>query len=187
MLTSMVTSLQALNASSSPSSYLNMLTPDQITMLTPLFIEAPEEILKGFSSLSSFSTLVNQAVQIPTTDCCKYARNNRKLFAKYAIPVLTSNTQLTYSNFLAMGDCFASVLPIEYFVGMNETDFLSYFPSVGKPFQPDANETTNMIAKIELLAASQNDLETFVFQTLQSLSAYYPTLDTLNAVKAKIK
>lgn len=186
MLDSLVTTLRNLNGNTTNATvYLNTLTVDQLNVLYPLFIEAPEELIRSFSTLSSFQTVVNRAVKIEDANCCDYARSNRKIFAEYALPFITSNARIAYSNLLALGKCFATVLPLDKFLGMDATDFLNYFPNIGRVYQPDTTETSDVIAKINALTSSQSSQETFVFTTLKDLAMYYSNLSNLSSVSRK--
>ncbi len=186
MRDSLITSLINMNGSTNASVFLNILTVDQLNVLYPLFIEASEKLLKAFSKLSIFQTVVNNALQnIDAAKCCDFARGNRQIFDKYALPYVTSNRYLTYSNLLKLGKCFATALPLEKLGEMSETDFLKYFPNVGKTFQPDSNETQTVIAKINSLADSQSSLESYVFSSLKDLAMYYSNLSSLNSTSFK--
>ncbi len=68
---------------------------------------------------------------------------------------------------------------------MNETDFLSYFPNVGRTFQPDSNETTSITNKLSLLARQQTSVEDFVLLSLGDLGLFYANISGLNATKLK--
>lgn len=69
---------------------------------------------------------------------------------------------------------------------MNETDFINFFPNVGKLFQPDENETVQVIAKINSLASQQTSQENFVFTVLNDLAMYYSNFSSLNSVSSLI-
>ena len=118
MLSSLLTSLQTTSGSILPQNYLTQLTIDQINILYTLFIESPQDVLAAFSVLPTFGTLVKRAVALPSKNCCQFNRNSRKLFASYAISQITNNPVLTYGNLLAMGACFATVLPFDRYVEM---------------------------------------------------------------------
>lgn len=183
---SLIASLQATTnkrASTNATAYLGSLTTEHLQTLYSLFIEADESLLQEFSQLSSFQTVVDMALQnIDTSKCCDYARGNRQIFVKYALPFVTSNAIITYSDLLTLGKCFATVLPFEKLTGMSEDDFLNYFPNVGQTFQPDSNETTNIIDKINSLANSQSSQETFVFSVLNDLAMFYSNFSSLDSV-----
>ena len=49
-------------------------------------INLRETILSAFSSLGTFSTLVQSVVDMPAEKCCEYIRTSRAIFTKYAIP-----------------------------------------------------------------------------------------------------
>lgn len=180
MRNSLIASLESLTNSKNASVYLSHLTSSQIDTLYPLFIESSKEILANFSSLSTFGNLVSKAAEIPKKKCCNYARGHRTVFANFALKALIKNSKLTLSDLLKLGDCFATVLQIEKFSEISETDFMNYYPSVGRTFQPDKNVTAKLILNIKALAASKSDKVTFVFEDLNDLSLYYPNFSTLN-------
>lgn len=132
--------------------------------------------------MPAFEVLVNQAVQLDQGKCCDYLKGNRRLFTSYAIPALTTNKIMTYSNLLALGPCFASALPTTYLNTMSAADFLNYYTNVGKAFQPDSEETADIVTKLTTLSASQASKEEFFFTTLKDLAVFYPSFQTLNSV-----
>lgn len=179
----LVKSLTNLTGSTNATVYLNSLTNDQLSIIYPLLVEAPEDLLNEFSKLSSFQIVVDNVLKnIDDTSCCDFPKVNRQRFVKYALPFVTNNTVITYSNLLSLGNCFSSALPIEKLSTMNETDFMNYFPNLGKLFQPDENETVQVIAKINSLASQQTSQENFVFTVLNDLAMYYSNFSSLNTV-----
>ena len=182
MLEILINALKEISGSTAENVFLTKLTAQNITELYSLFIEAPESLLIAFSQLDTFQTLAEQAATIPVDKCCDYARGNRKIFAKYLVPTITSNSIPTYSDLLSFGECFSSVLPINYFKEINENDFLNYYVNLGKVFQPDENMTIFVKEKISTLASTQTSQETFVFETLSDLAMYYSSFDNLDAV-----
>ena len=183
MRNSLINSLAKLSRSSNPSVYLKTLSVDQLNSLYPLFIEAPESLLKEFSQLNLFQTVVTNVFHnIDETQCCEFARANRKLFVKYALPFVSNNNVLTFSDLLTLGKCFGTVLPLDTFKAINEADFLSFYANVDKTFQPDSSETEVVASKIKLLASLQTSQETFVLK-LNNLAMYYSSFALLNVVR----
>lgn len=136
--------------------------------------------MTAFSGLTTFADMVSEAIK--TTDCCSYIRSSRYLFTSFAIPTITTNEVLTYSNLLSLGTCFAATIPPSLLSTLNSTEFLNYYPTnAGKQFQPDATEITTVKSKITE-AGSSYDQEEYVFQTLNDLAVFYPSYSSLNSV-----
>jgi len=144
-----------------------------------------DSILKPFSNLATFKSLVAEAVKMTASKCCQYTNGNRKLFATYAIPALTTNQVMTYGNLLSLGPCFTSALPVNYLKTMSPSDFLSYFTNLGMALQPDSEETANIVEKLTSLKSEQKSQEDFVFSTLKDLAIFYPSFASLNSVLTK--
>ena len=94
----------------------------------------------------------------------------------------TSNKALTYSNLLSLGKCFASVLPLEFLKSLGDNDFLSYYSTIGEPFQPDSKEINEISSKLTNIEKTQSSAENFVFSNLNDLALYYPSYKSIKAV-----
>jgi hypothetical protein len=152
-LKALLAALVKLNGTN-PEEYLNRLTEDQVKILYPLFIEADETILAAFAKTTLFSLVVAEVIAMPATDCCKYVRESRKTFCKYAIPTITTNTILTYADLINLGSCLSSTLPLDKLSTLNSTDFFNFYSTVGMKFQPDASEAAIVSAKLAEVGAA---------------------------------
>jgi hypothetical protein len=168
--------------SSDPAVYLGLLTNTQVKALYPLFIEASKEILSAFATLTTFPSLVAEAVKMPMAQCCSYIRANRAVFTKYAIPTITTNEVPNYSDLIELGPCLAGTLGSDLISKVNSSDVVSYFSNAGASHQPDSKEISVLRAKILEAEGSFSDKEEFVFQRLKSLAVFYSKYSTLNSV-----
>lgn len=82
-----------------------------------------------------------------------------------------------------MGKCFASVLPLDFFKSMSNSDFLTYYSTIGESFQPDSKEIAEISTKLTNIEKTQSSPENFVFSNLNDLALYYSSYKTLKAVK----
>ena len=82
-------------------------------------------------------------------------------------------------------NCFSSVLPLDHLKNIDKSVFLSYFSTIGKTFQPDSDETREVISKITSLAETETSQDDFLFTSLKDLGLYYNTLDKINDTNFK--
>ncbi len=93
----------------------------------------------------------------------------------------TTNSVLTYANLVSLGSCLATTIPVDKLSTLNSTDFLNYYSTIGKTYQPDAAEAAIVAQKLAEVSAAY-DPASFVFNTAGDLALFYNNYANLNAV-----